>query len=286
MPKFFSLLLLCALLATPTLAQQGDPKNPDAAPTTQRAHKRALVFNKTEGFKHSSISTSIDVFKQMDATSEVFEFVVTDDVAHFDKDKLNTYDVVVFCLTTGEIKLSESQKAALLEFITSGKGGFVGIHSATDTFYQWPQFGEMLGGYFDHHPWGAGDTVTIKNEQPKNPITLPWGDQPFELKEEIYQFKEPYDRKKQDVLLSLDTTKTDMTKPNIKRTDKDFAVAWTKTYGKGRVFYTSLGHNEAVWKDPRFQAHLMAGLQWVTHAEHGKGAPATQPAAAAGQKAK
>jgi uncharacterized protein len=286
MLKVFSLPLLCALLVSPTLAQQGDPKNSDAPPTTQRAHKRALVFNKTEGFKHSSIPTSAEVFKQLDATSEVFEFVVTDDVAHFDKDKLNTYDVVVFCLTTGEIKLSESQKAALLEFITSGKGGFVGIHSATDTFYQWPQFGEMLGGYFDHHPWGAGDTVTIKNEQPKNPITLPWGDQPFELKEEIYQFKEPYDRKKQDVLLSLDTTKTDMTKPNIKRTDKDFAVAWTKTYGKGRVFYTSLGHNEAVWKDPRFQAHLMAGLQWVTHAEHGKGAPATQPAAAAGQKAK
>ena len=276
MSKFSSLLLLCALIATPTLAQQGDPKNPDAAPTTQRAHKRALVFNKTEGFKHSSIPTSADVFRQMDATSEIFEFVVTDDVSHFDKDKLNTYDVVVFCLTTGEIKLSEAQKGALLEFITSGKGGFVGIHSATDTFYKWPQFGEMIGGYFDHHPWNAGDTVTIKNEQPKSPITLPWGEDPFELKEEIYQFKDPYDRKKQDVLLSLDTDKTDMTKPNIKRTDKDFAVAWTKSYGKGRVFYTSLGHNEAVWKDPRFQAHLMAGLQWVTHAEHGK--PATSPA--------
>jgi type 1 glutamine amidotransferase len=269
MPKVVSLLLLCALLVTPTFAQETGEKKANA-PTTQRAHKRALVFNKTEGFKHSSIPTSAEVFKQMDATSEVFEFVVTDDVAHFDKDKLNTFDVVVFCLTTGEIKLSDAQKAALMEFITSGKGGFVGIHSATDTFYQWPEFGEMLGGYFDGHPWNAGDTVTIKNEQPKNPITLPWGAEPFEVKEEIYQIKEPYSRAKQEVLLSLDTDKTDMKKAGLKRTDKDFAVAWTKTHGKGRVFYTSLGHNEAVWKDPRFQAHLMAGLQWVTHAEHGK----------------
>ncbi len=279
MPKFDSLLLLCALFITPACAQDAGEKKADA-PTTQRAHKRALVFNKTEGFKHKSIPTSAEVFKQMDATSEVFEFVVTDDVAHFDKDKLNTYDVVVFCLTTGEIKLSDEQKGALLEFITSGKGGFVGIHSATDTFYDWPEFGGMLGGYFDGHPWNAADKVTIKNEQPKNAITLPWGEDPFELMEEIYQFKDPYSRSKQDVLLSIDTDKTDMKKDGLKRTDKDFAVAWTKSHGKGRVFYTSLGHNEAVWKDPRFQAHLMAGLQWVAHAEHGKAKDAAKAQAA------
>ena len=218
----------------------------------------------------------------MDATSEIFEFVVTDDVAHFDEDKLNTYDAVVFCLTTGEIKLSEEQKAALLEFVQSGKGGLVGVHSATDTFYKWPAFGEMMGGYFDGHPWNAGDTVTVKIEQEANPITAPWGKSRFQITDEIYQIKEPYDRKKQDVLLSLDTDATDMTKPGIKRTDKDFAVAWTKSAGKGRVFYTSLGHNDAVWKDPRYQAHLMAGLQWVTRLQYGKpegAAAATTPAA-------
>ncbi|HEV2295189.1 MAG TPA: ThuA domain-containing protein [Tepidisphaeraceae bacterium] len=270
MCKFFSLLLLCAVSVAPAFARQGSVTTNSAdAPSTQRAQKRILVFNKTEGFRHASIPTSTDVFKQLDATSDLFEFVVTDDVAHFDREKLNTYDAVVFCLTTGEIKLSEEQKAALLEFVQSGKGGLVGIHSATDTFYKWPEFGEMMGGYFDGHPWNAKDTVTVKIEQ-VNPITAPWGKSRFEITDEIYQFKEPYDRSKQEVLLSLDTDATDMTKKGIKRTDKDFAVAWTKTYGKGRVFYTSLGHNDAVWKDPRFQAHVQAGLQWVTRAETGK----------------
>ncbi len=269
MLKFVSLLLFCALFVAPAFAQQEDGQTKAGAPTTQRVKKRVLVFNRADGFKHASIPTSADVFRKMDASSESFEFIVTDDINHFDKDTLNTYDAVVFCLTTGEIALSEEQKAALLEYVQSGRGGLVGIHSATDTFYKWPEFGEMLGGYFDGHPWNANDTVTIKIEQ-VNPITAPWGKSKFQITDEIYQIKAPYDRKKQDVLLSLDTDATDMTKPGIRRTDNDFAVAWTKNAGKGRVFYTSLGHNDAVWKDPRYQAHLMAGLQWVTHAEQGK----------------
>lgn len=264
MPKALSLLLLCALCVVPAVAQQGTggAKRSDA-PATQRAVKRVLVFNRTEGFKHASIPTSADVFRQMDAASEQFEFVVTDDIKYFDKQTLSTFDAVVFCLTTGEIPLSQEQKDALLAYVKSGRGGLVGIHSATDTFYKWPEFGEMMGGYFDGHPWHANDTVTVKIEQ-VNPITAPWGKSRFEITDEIYQIKDPYDRKKQDVLLSLDTERTDMTKKGIKRTDNDFAVAWTKTYGDGRVFYTSLGHNDAVWKDPRYQAHLLAGLQWVT----------------------
>jgi uncharacterized protein len=273
MAKLPSLLLLCALAVTPVWAQDEALKKSEA-PTTQRAQKRVLVFNRADGFKHESIPTSADVFRQMDAVSELFEFVVTDDIAHFHKDKLDSYDAVVFCLTTGEIALSDAQKEALLELVRSGRGGLVGIHSATDTFYKWPEFGEMLGGYFDGHPWNANDTVTIKIEQ-VNPITAPWGRSRFEITDEIYQIRDPYDRKKQDVLLSLDTERTDMTKPGIKRKDNDFAVAWTKSYGQGRVFYTSLGHNHAVWRDPRFQAHVLAGLQWVTRAEHGRPSEAT-----------
>lgn len=276
MPKLLTLLLLYALSVAPACAQE-DGGNKSDAPTTRQASRRVLVFNRADGFKHASIPTSADVFKQMDTASDIFEFVVTDDIKHFDKDTLNTYDAVVFCLTTGEIALSDDQKAALLEFVKSGKGGLVGIHSATDTFYKWPEFGEMLGGYFDGHPWNANDTVTVKIEQ-VNPITAPWGKSRFEITDEIYQIKEPYDRKKQDVLLSLDTERTDMTKKGIKRKDNDFAVAWTKNYGQGRVFYTSLGHNHAVWRDPRYQAHLLAGLQWVIGAEHGKAADAGKAA--------
>ncbi len=260
------LLVLCAVVVSPARGQ--DEKEP--ALEAKSPAKRVLVFNRADGFKHASIPTSAAVFKELDAKSEDFEFVVTDDVSHFEKDKLDTYAAVVFCLTTGEIAFSDAQKAALLDFVKSGRGGIAGMHSATDTFYKWPEFGAMLGGYFDGHPWNSFDKVTIKNEQPASPIAKPWGTEPFELVEEIYQFKEPYSRAKQDVLMSIDVDKTDMTKAGLKRTDKDFAVAWTKTYGQGRVFYTSLGHNDAVWKDPRYQAHVMEGLKWVTTAADAK----------------
>jgi type 1 glutamine amidotransferase len=121
----------------------------------------------------------------------------------------------------------------------------------------------MIGGYFDGHPWHSTDAVTVKVEKPENPIVKPFGDKPFELTEEIYQLKAPYDRSKCEVLLSLDTSKTDMTKNGVKRTDGDFAVSWIKPFGDGRVFYTSLGHNEAVWNDPRYQKHLLAGIAWA-----------------------
>jgi len=266
------LLIACALLCSPLLAQEGAKPAADAQ---KPKAKRVLVFNRADGFKHKSIPTSAEVFKQLDGKSDEFEFVVTDDVAHFDKDKLDGYAAVVFCLTTGEYvkddpknpgkpPFTDEHKAALLDFVKSGRGGLMGIHSATDTFYKWPEFGEMLGGYFDGHPWNQSDKVTIKNEKPDNDVSKPWGTQPIELVEEMYQFKDPYRRADREVLMSIDVDKTDMTKKGIKRKDKDFAVAWTKKHGDGRVFYTSLGHNDAVWNDPRYQAHLMEGLKWLT----------------------
>nr|MBA3273180.1 ThuA domain-containing protein [Chthoniobacterales bacterium] len=197
------------------------------------------------------------------------EVTIDDELKHCTAEALKAFDVVMFVNTTKDLAIDESQKQALLDFIKSGKG-FVGVHAATDTFYGWLPFGEMIGGYFDGHPWNASDTVTIKVEKPEHPVAKPFGDAPFELTEEIYQMREPYDRNNCEVLLSLDTSKTDMTKSGIKRTDGDFAVAWIKPYGEGRVFYTSLGHNQAVWRDKRFQEHLVAGIDWAS----GAGEPA------------
>jgi type 1 glutamine amidotransferase len=104
--------------------------------------------------------------------------------------------------------------------------------------------------------------VKIRVERPDHPIAAPFGSASFPLTEEIYQFKEPYDRNQLTVLLSLDTSGTDMSKQGIKRKDNDFGLAWIKPYGQGRVFYTALGHNQAVWGDPRFQAHVLAGVLW------------------------
>ena len=233
------------------------PAGPAAAPP-----RKVLVITMTRGFRHDSIDTAKDVLKRLGETSGAFAPTITDDLSHLDRARLAGFDAVMFCNTSGELPLSDPQKQHMLDFVANG-GGLVGVHAATDTFYSWPAYGEMIGGYFDGHPWGASDTVTIKVEQPDHPIARPFGRAPFELKEEIYQFRAPYERSKMNVLMSLDTTRTDMRKEGINRTDGDFPVAWTKPHGDGRVFYTSLGHNEAVWEDRRFQAHLLAGIEWA-----------------------
>jgi hypothetical protein len=145
-----------------------------------------------------------------------------------------------------------------MDFVKSGKG-FAGVHSATDTFYDWPEYGEMIGGFFDGHPWHQ--EVTIKVENTKHPATRHLGTS-FKINDEIYQFKD-FSRSRVHVLLSLDTSSVDLTKKNVKRTDGDFATSWVRDWGKGRVFYTALGHEQAVWSDPRFQTHLLNGIRWT-----------------------
>ena len=230
---------------------------------------RVLIYSHTAGFRHDSIPLGKQTLTDL-AVRAGFEPVVSDDAEHFDPAKLREFKVVVFNNTTGELPLSNERRQALLDFVSAG-GGFVGVHAATDTLYEFNGYGVMVGGYFDGHPWNSGDTVTIKNEEPEHPIAKPWGAAPFELTEEIYQFRAPYERSKVRVLLSLDTAKTSLARPGVKRTDGDFPLAWVRRYGDGRVFYTALGHNEAVWRDERFREHLLAGLQYA--AKGGEDAP-------------
>jgi type 1 glutamine amidotransferase len=260
--KVYVLVVVLAVglsLAIAALQSRADEaKKADAA----RKPIRVLVSSQTAKFVHPSIPMSHEVLKKLAGDSGAIEVTIDNELKHCTSDGLKNFDIIMFVNTTHELKIDDAQKQALLDFVRSGKG-FVGVHAATDTFYEWPEYGEMIGGYFDGHPWHNTDSVTIKVEKPENPIVKPFGDKPFELTEEIYQFKAPYDRSKCEVLLSLDTSKTDMTKNGIKRTDGDFAVSWIKPFGKGRVFYTSLGHNEAVWNDPRYQKHLLAGIAWA-----------------------
>jgi len=218
---------------------------------------RLLYLTQATGFKHDSLPVSEQVMEELAAKTGAFEVSVTRDCSSMTPESLKSYDAVAF-FTTGELPMREEQKAALLEFVRSGKG-FVGIHSATDTFYKWPEYGEMLGAYFDQHPWNQ--EVVVRVEDRKHPATkhLPPS---FKIKEEIYQFKD-WSRSKVHVLLSLDTTSVDLTNPKVKRQDKDFATAWTRSFGKGRVFYTALGHWPETWRDDRFQQHLVGGILWA-----------------------
>ena len=178
---------------------------------------------------------------------------------------LKNYDVVIFANTTGDLPLPDKQ--AFLDWIKSGKG-FVGIHSASDTFHGFPPFIEMIGGEFKTH--GAQVEVDAINQDPECPACrhLPAS---WKVFDEIYQFKN-FDRAKVHGLLTLDKH------PNNK-TPGDYPVAWTKEYGQGRVFYTSLGHREDIWdanwKDDKgqrknspeianaYQQHVLGGIKWT-----------------------
>ena len=221
------------------------------------APSKVLYLTHSAGFEHPVLPHSEQVFKEIGARTGAYEATVTQDCSVISRTGLQPYKAIVF-YTTGELPITDEQKAALLEFIKSGKG-FVGIHSATDTFYKWAEFGELIGGYFDGHPWHQ--EITVKVEDPNHPATKHLG-RSFEITDEIYQFKN-WSRDRLHVLLSVDVSSIDLTKKGVKRTDKDFGLAWTREYGKGRMFYTALGHRPEVWNDPRFQEHLLGGLKWA-----------------------
>lgn len=220
-------------------------------------NRKVLYLTHSAGFKHDVLPLSEKIFKQIGERSGAFEVTSTQDCTVLSSDGLKPYDAVVF-YTTGELPISDEQKAAFLDFIKSGKG-FVGIHSATDTFYKWPEYGELVGGYFDQHPWHQ--EVSINVEDQRHPATHHL-QKSFKITDEIYQFKD-FSRSRVHVLLSLDVNSVDLNKPAVRRTDKDFALAWWRNYGKGHVFYTALGHRPEVWQDERFQQHLLGAVRWA-----------------------
>ncbi|MDF1837073.1 MAG: ThuA domain-containing protein [Planctomycetota bacterium] len=235
--------------------------------SVQRKEAKVWVFVHSAGYEHqvakageSGESLVESSWKAWAETDDRFSVEISRDVNGFTTEHLSTLDAVFF-YTTGEVPISEEGRAALKAFVEGG-GGFVGSHCATDTFYEWPWYGRMLGGYFDGHPWNSESTVTVKVEDKNHCSTEHLGDE-FSITDEIYQHKDPYSRKKQHVLMGLDTEKSPMDVEGIHRTDGDFAISWTKRQGKGRVFYTALGHRADVWNDPRFQKHLVEGMIWA-----------------------
>ena len=173
---------------------------------------------------------------------------------------LDYFDAVVF-YTNGSPPMTDEQKRDLLSFVRDDGKGFVAVHTATATFYDWPEYGVMVGGYFDNHPWMVFEAPVVV-ERPDFPG---WQSLPHELtmRDEMYQYKAPYSRDQVDVLASLDASKLDLTNKNVHRTDHDFPIAWVKNYGKGRVFSSTLGHTDASWDDSRVQQIYLEGIKWV-----------------------
>ena len=147
--------------------------------------KRILYVTHSAGYRHASIDTSVPVLQDLAQRTGQFEIVATDDVSLLNASSLATFDAVLF-FTTGELPISDSQKSDLLQFVRSGKG-FAGVHSATDTFYTWPEYGDLIGARFNGHPWVQ--PVRLDIEDPAHPAMAPV--QPsFAIMDEIYQFRD------------------------------------------------------------------------------------------------
>lgn len=159
----------------------------------------------------------------------------------------------------GDPQREELLKKSLADFVAGGKG-LGGCHSATDTYQNWKEYNQMMGGAFVSHPWSQ--KVPVKNLEPKHPLNAAFDGMDFEISDEIYMFRDdtalPSDRK---ILLALDGDKMDLTKQ--KRKNGQYPISWVSTYGKGRTFYCSLGHSDHIYWDARVLKHYLAGLQYV-----------------------
>jgi type 1 glutamine amidotransferase len=259
------------------------------APGAQAAPKKVLVVSVTKGFRHSSIPTAERIIAELGAKSGAFtvEYARVEpndpqfkgengkpDPAKVDAaikavlaekmspEALKNYDAVIFANTTGDLPLPDNE--AFLDWIKSGKG-FVGMHAAGDTFHHFPGYIDMLGAEFKKHE--AQVEIQPVNQDTECPACkhLP---PDWKVFDEIYQFQN-FDRSKVHGLLTLNHH------PNKPETLGDYPVAWCKEYGKGRVFYTSLGHREDVWdpawkdrKNPKevaeaYQEHILNGIKWA-----------------------
>lgn len=240
------------------------------------------------GYQHDSISHAVATVERLGRESGAYDtFIRTDSqliTKHpitfpagtgiatgetFNVRNLDYFDAIFF-FGVREIDLSAEQRADLLSFVRDDGKGFVAAHSAATAFFSWPEFGEMLGGRFDEHPWGIADgTVVVDDAAFPAMRHLP---RAKVFRDELYQIKD-FSRDKIRVLAHLDASRLDLTKPLVHRKDGDFPAAWAKTYGKGRVFYSILGHEAEDWDNPALSKMYFEAIRWALRLVDGDATP-------------
>ncbi len=233
--------------------------------------KHLLVIGEEKGYRHEAVSHAMATIERLgkqtglwDTTLRTDTEVLTKKKLEYNAKNLNDFDAVLF-YTGGDLEMDAQQKADFISFVHDDGKGFIGVHSAAITFVDWPEYGEMIGGYYDEHPWRTFDAPIIV-EDPNFPGMQQWPHS-FVLRDEIYQMRN-YSRDKVRVLMRLDVSKLDMKNKNVHRTDGDFAVTWAKMYGKGRVYYTTLGHVEENWDKPEFRQMMTEAIKWALGLEN------------------
>ena len=261
----------------PVLSSESRNRIEQAIPTKATAPvakpRRLLIFTRNQEYQgHApAIAASCEAFTLMGKRTGAFETTVSDDPAVFEQDSLKQFDAVFLNNTLGATFTEPHYRQNLMEFVTRG-GGLMGVHSTVIAFTKslwpaqedWPEFGYLLGarGYAHHHGY-VNEPITIAVDEPAHPLARAFGGQGFPLTSEFFRHHEPYSRHRVRVVLSIDTAKTDLSryKPGdpCLRADDDYALAWVKHYGRGRVFFTGIGHNPEIYEDPKMlQFHLDA----------------------------
>ncbi|HMB61649.1 MAG TPA: ThuA domain-containing protein, partial [Eudoraea sp.] len=227
----------------------------------QAQKKHLLVFSKTDAFRHESIAAGKTALSKM-AEEKEFEVTFTEDAEQFNEKELKKYNAVVFLNTTGDV-LNDEQQASFERYIQAG-GGYVGVHSATDTEYEWPWYGQLVGAYFQDHPLTPSNvqkgkfTVTEKDHWATKGMP-----DDFEREDEFYSFKNISPNI--NVVLTIDDTSYQG------GSNPDYhPMSWYQEFNGGRSFYTAMGHTDQTYSDPLFLNHLWAGIHYVTGGDSAK----------------
>jgi type 1 glutamine amidotransferase len=255
---------------------------PDKPIATPQSLRHVLVLARAVGWVHTSIPLSAKMVEYLGDKTGAWVTTITYDAAAITPENLKQYDAIFLASTTGEFLDDPNDKAvtglrrrALLDFVKGGKG-LAGIHAATDSYHTigdnvsgtWPEFNEMIGGFFKFH-WVYPTLIPVKIDDPQSPLMSMFPPRGFEIVDETYTFaQDSFSRKRVHVLDSVNYAKMsaeDKSKePQAnKRTDGDYALSYIQRVGNGRVFYEAHGHDEKVYFQRPFIAHMLAGIQYA-----------------------
>lgn len=241
------------------------PKKATARP---RKPRKMLVFTRAKGLVHTSIPYATKAIELMAKKTGAFEIVVSDDMSIFNSKRLKPFDAICFNNSNRMDFRDPAMRKSLMDFVRSGRG-VVGIHAATTNFssrppvggVDWPEAGEMMGGIFAGHHWRSGrGEWAVKIDDPDHPLNAAFGGKGFKIADEIYMYKN-FQKDSVRVLLSLDFR--DPKTASVKREQTYVPVSWIRKWGKGRVFYCSLGHDNHVFWNPAVLQHYLDGIQFA-----------------------
>lgn len=238
--------------------------------------RKLLIYTRTDYTGHlDAVTSANEMLARMGAPSEAFDVTVSDQTAVFEAESLRTFDAVFLNNTIGRTCDDPRLRQNLIDFIVAG-GGLMGVHGTVISFTHsiwpaqedWPEFGSVLGARGYAHRHGLIDEpIVVALDDPDHPLNRPFNGKYFEWTDEFFRFSEPYSRQTSRVLLRIDVDRTDLSRyqpgDECLRPDHDYALAWIRQFGRGRVFYSVIGHSPRAFEDPRLAQFYFDAARFV-----------------------